>query len=102
VKKELKDPAMEEINKEIAIIKNELIGQEELQQAKNYLKGSILNTLTNPFAISEKLKNIHFYDLGIDFYDHLFDEIDEVDAEELRVLANEVLFDRPLSSVIVG
>lgn len=102
VKKELKDQALEEIDKEIVKIKSKLIGQKELQQAKNYLKGSILNTLTNPFAIADKLKNIFLYDLGDDFYDHLFDEIDEANAEELRALANEVLFDRPLSSVVVG
>jgi predicted Zn-dependent peptidase len=102
VKKELKDQALDEIGKEIAEIKSELIGQKELQQAKNYLKGSILNTLTNPFAITDKLKNIFLYDLGDDFYDHLFDDIDQVDAEELRALANDILFARPLSSAIVG
>jgi zinc protease len=102
VKKELKDQAVEEIDKEIVKIKSKLIGQKELQQAKNYLKGSIMNTLTNPFAIADKLKNIFLYDLGNDFYDRLFDDIDEADAEELRTLANEVLFDFPLSSVVVG
>ncbi len=102
VKKEFKDQTIDEISKEIERIKSEPIEKDELFQAKNYLKGSILNTLTNSFAISEKLKNVYLYNLGENFYDHLFDEIDRVQADELLQLANSHLFDRPLSSAMVG
>ena len=74
----------------------------QIYQAKNHLKGSILNTLTDSFSITEKLKNIYFYDLGDNFYDRLFDEIDRVNPDDLLDLAKNVLFNRPLSSVIVG
>lgn len=102
VKKENKDQAVEEIHNEIRKLKTELISKEELFQVKNYLKGSILNTLTTPFALTEKLKNIYFYNLDADFYTILFDQIDQTSSEELMDLANDLLFDRPLSSVIVG
>ena len=102
VKKEYKDQAVEEINKEIKKLKTELIGTEELFQVKNYLKGSMLNTLTTPFSLTEKLKNIYFYNLDVDFYEKLFDQIDQCSSEKLLNLANHVLFDQPLSSVIVG
>lgn len=102
VKKAFKDHALAEINNEIERITSEPIDIEELNRAKNYLKGSILNTLTNPFAITEKLKNIYFYSLGERFYDHLFYEIDRLQPDKLLQLANSHLFERPLSSVIVG
>ena len=102
VKKANKNQAVEEINSEIDTLKTELIGEEELFQVKNYLKGSMLNTLTTPFALTEKLKNIYFYDLGNDFYEKVFDKIDNTNNEELLELANSVLFNQPLSSVIVG
>jgi predicted Zn-dependent peptidase len=102
VKKETKDQTIEEILKEIEKIKSTPIGNKELIQAKNYLKGSILNTLTTPFALTEKLKNIYFYDLGVDFYDVLFDQIDAIQPNDLLHFANEHLFDQPLSSVVVG
>lgn len=102
VKKENKDEAVEEINYEIEKLKTELIGEEELFQVKNYLKGSIINTLTTPFSLTEKLKNIYFYNLDDDFYLHLFDQIDNTSSEKLLQLANDLLFDRPLSSIIVG
>jgi zinc protease len=102
VKKEFKDLVINEIEKEIEKIKTEPIGQDELNQAKNHLKGSILNTLTNPFAVTEKLKNIYFYDLRDDFYDHLFNEIDRLQSDELLDLSKNDLFNRPLSSATVG
>jgi predicted Zn-dependent peptidase len=102
VKKEFRDKTISEIEKEIEIISSKSIGKEELDQAKNHLKGSLLNTLTNPFAITEKLKNIYFYNLGDNFYDHLFDEIDRTQSDELLDLAKNTLFNQPLSSVVVG
>ncbi len=102
VNKEKKDLVIDEIHNEISKIKTEKIGEEELLQAKNYLKGSIVNSLTTPFALSEKLKNIYFYGLGMDFYDKLFDQIDEMTSEKLLYLANNLVFDQPFSSVIVG
>lgn len=102
VKKDKRDQVIEEINEEIETLKKNLISKEELTQVKNYLKGSILNSLTTPFSLTEKLKNIYLYDLDVDFYDQLFDAIDETNAEELMLLANNELFDQPLSSVVVG
>ncbi len=102
VKKENREQAIEEIGKEIGKLKTELIGNEELHQAKNHLKGSVLNSLTTPFAITEKIKNIQLYGVGMDFYTNLFDEIDSATAEELLSLANGQLFDAPLSTVVVG
>lgn len=102
VKKAFKQQTVDEINHEIERLKTELIGDDELYQVKNNLKGSMLNTLTTPFALTEKLKNIYFYSLEKDFYDRIFEQIDETSSEELLVLANELLFDQALSSIIVG
>lgn len=102
VKKETAQQTLEEIGKEIGRIKSEPIGKQELVQAKNHLKGSIINALTTPFALTEKLKNICLYKLEMDFYDKLFDRIDDTNSEDLMALANEQLFSQPLSSAVVG
>ena len=102
VKKENKDETVVEIHKEINRLKEELIGEEELLEVKNNLKGSILNTLTTPFALTDKLKNIYLYDLGQGYYEKIFDDIDGTSSQELMQLAIDVLFDQPLSTVIVG
>lgn len=102
VKKEFKQQTVDEINYEINRLKSELVSDDELYQVKNYLKGSILNTLTTPFSLTEKLKNIYFYDLEGDFYNMVFEQIDQTSSEDLLALANELLFYQALSSVIVG
>jgi len=102
VKKDKRESTLEEINHEIETLKNIIIAKDELRQAKNYLKGSILNSLTSPFAITEKLKNIFLYDLDVQFYDRLFDAIDTCDATELNHVANNLLFNEQLNSVVVG
>jgi zinc protease len=102
VKKEFREHTVEEILKEIEKLKTELISPNELYQVKNYLKGSMLNSMTSPFALTEKLKNIYLYDLKDDFYKKLFYQIDQTTSEDLLILANELLFDQPLSSIIIG
>lgn len=102
VKKEKRDVVVNEIHHEIEKISKEKIGSKELQQAKNHLKGSILNTLTTPFALTEKLKKIYFFDLGLDYYGKLFDKIDHTTSSQLMHLANEQLFNLPLSKAMVG
>jgi predicted Zn-dependent peptidase len=102
VKKDKRSKTIDEILREIESLKNLAIPEEELAQAKNYLKGSILNSLTTPFALTEKLKNILLYDLDEHFYDKLFNEIDATNADELMHLANSLLFDEQLNTIVVG
>ena len=102
VKKDKRSRTIEEIQSEIENLKKVIIQHDELEQAKNYLKGSILNSLTTPFALTEKLKNIFLYDLDEMFYERLFDTIDGTDAAELMQLANKLLFNEQLNTVVVG
>ena len=102
VNKDKRSRTIEEIEKEIDKLQQVPIPETELEQAKNYLRGSILNSLTTPFALTEKLKNIFLYDLDMQFYDRLFDKIDATGANELQLMANELLFGERLSRVVVG
>ena len=102
VKKENKDDTLNEIDKEIFKMKLEPVGNEELIKVKNYLKGSMANSLTSPFEITNKIKMLYLYDLNMDFYDNLFDEIDNTYEVDILRLANEILFDQKLSTVVVG
>ena len=102
VKKENRDDTLNEIDKEIIKIKQEPVGDEELRKVKNFLHGSMVNSLTSPFEIINKIKILYLYDLNMDFYDNLFDEIDNTDEVDILRLANEILFDQKLSAVVVG
>jgi len=102
VKKDSGEDTLREIQVETDRLKSELIPSHELDEARNHLKGSVLNSFTSPSAVADKLKNIQYYDLPDDYYSQLFDGIDAATPESLMQLANTVLFNTPLSRVAVG
>ena len=91
-----------EIEKEINILKNELIPEEELSLVKNYFVGSILGSLENIFSHADKFKGIYFYGLDYDFLDKQIATIKNISAEELRDLANKYLNFEDLNKVVAG
>ncbi|MBD3749320.1 MAG: insulinase family protein [Sphingobacteriales bacterium] len=91
-----------EIEKEIAILKTELIPNEELALVRNYLMGSLLGSLENAFSHADKFKNLYFYGLGYDYYDQYIQTIQNINAEELRALANKYWNFEDFYKVIVG
>jgi predicted Zn-dependent peptidase len=102
VKKEFARKTIEEIQSEIRKLQNEEMSQTELDTVKNYFKGAYLSSITTPFSIAEKFKNIHFYDLDYSFYDQLFDRIDDVSPEDISEMAAKYLDIDTMLEVIVG
>ncbi len=102
VKKEFTERAIEEIYKEIQVLRNEKVPDQELIKVKNYLKGNYLSSITTPFSIAEKFKNVHFYGLDYSFYDHLFEQIDQIGADDIMSMARQYLDPNEMSEVVVG
>jgi len=96
-----KDVAISEIKNEINLLCLKLIGVQELQNAKNHLLGSLQLEIANPFAVIEKIKTIHLYDLEEDFYDNLFHNILDLNESTLQMVANNYLADS-IIEVAVG
>lgn len=94
--------ALKEIYKEIEILKDELIGAEELSLVKNYMLGSMLGSLENVFSHADKFKNIHFFDLGYDYYQRYIAKVKSITAKELKDLANKYLNLDDFTEVVVG
>lgn len=92
----------EEIEKEINILKTELIPEEELKLVKNYFIGSVLGSLENIFSHADKFKNIYFYGLDYSHLDRQIQTIKDLTAEELRAFANKYLVFDDFIKVVVG
>ncbi len=87
--KDVCEAAVAEIYKEMAILRNELIGDEELLLVRNYLIGIILGDLDGPFHIISRWKNIILNNLDEQYFYTSVDTIKNISAEELRQLANK-------------
>jgi len=91
-----------EIEKEINLLKTDLVPAEELSLVRNYMLGSLLGSLENVFSHADKFKNLYFSGLDYEYYDRYTDVVKSITAGELLKLANEYLdFDR-FYKVIVG
>ena len=94
--------AITEIEKEIELLKTELISEEELSLVRNYMLGSLLGSLENVFSHADKFKNLYFAGLDYDYYDKYVDAVKTVTAIRLKELANEYLDFDEFYKVIVG
>lgn len=93
--------ALTEIYKEINILKNELVAEEELSLVRNYMLGSFLGSLENAFSHADKFKGILFYGLDYDYYNRFFETVRTITPQQLQHLANKYLAD-DFFEVVVG
>jgi predicted Zn-dependent peptidase len=94
--------AVIEIEKEINILKTELVPDEELSLVRNYMLGSLLGSLENIFSHADKFKNIHFSGLDYEYYERYTHVVKTISSEEILQIANKYLDAGKFYKVIVG
>jgi predicted Zn-dependent peptidase len=83
------EATIQEVYKEMTILCNELVKEEELLLVKNYMLGSTLGDLDGPFHIIGKWKNIILNGLPETYFYDAVTAIKSVSAKELQELANK-------------
>jgi len=94
--------ALTEIEKEIDILKTDLVSDAELDLVRNYMLGSMLGSLENAFSHADKFKSIFFSGLDYAYYDRYIETVKTIEASTLRTLANTYLNTADFTKVIVG
>ncbi len=94
--------AVEEIYKEMKMLREKLVPEEELNTVRSYMLGGFLRSIDGPFALADKFKAIMEYGLGYDYYDRFLETIKTVTAKELRDLANKYLQEEGMTELVVG
>lgn len=89
--KEVCAPAIVEVYKEMDLLREELIDEEELQMARNFAIGTILGDLDGPFHVASRWKNILLNGLDGRYFDEGVRIIKTIGPEELRELARKYL-----------
>ncbi|WP_411275109.1 M16 family metallopeptidase [Daejeonella sp.] len=95
-------PALDEIHKEIEILKTETVSEQELDLVRNYMLGSMLGGLENAMSHADKFKNIYFSGLGYEYYQNYIQTVRTISALELQALANKYLDWNGMEKVVVG
>ena len=90
-KKEFKEAIIEEIKKEITLLQNEKISEEELNGFKQYFLGNMLATFSNVFSDMEHSVTVKMLSLEEDYYQKLFETIKKISGEEINHIAKKYL-----------
>jgi predicted Zn-dependent peptidase len=89
--KDVCEAAISEVYKEMAILRDELVDEEELLLVRNYMLGGILGDLDGPFQIISRWKNIVLNGLTEQYFYDTIKTIKTISAEEIKELANKYL-----------
>jgi len=99
---ELIEPTIDEIHKEINILKNDPVDEKELIMVKNYILGQSLNLIDGPFATAQLIKSLYIKNLDTEDFQKNIRTIKNMTSESVKKLANKYLDINNFSYVIVG
>jgi len=99
--KDVSEVTVEEVYKEMKLLREELVGDEELLLVRNYLIGTILGDLDGPFQIMGRWKNLILNNLDEKYFYDSIQTIKTISAEELRELAKKYLNPQDFYELIV-
>lgn len=102
VKKEYAEDTLGEIHKEFKRLRNEPVEKDELDMVRNYLMGNFLSSIETSFSLADKFKNIYFFNLGYEYYDHYLESLHSISAGRIMEIANKYLDEEAFRLVMVG
>ncbi len=99
--KDVCEATIEEVYKEMKLLREELVDEEELLLVRNYLIGTILGDLDGPFQIMGRWKNLILNNLDENYFYNSVQTIKTISAEEIRDLAKKYLNPEDFYELIV-
>jgi predicted Zn-dependent peptidase len=94
--------AAAEIYKEIDLLRNNLVPDEELNLVKSYMLGKFLRSVDGAFAMGDMFMSVMETGLDMSFYNRYTEVIRSITALELRDLAQRHLDPATFHELIVG
>jgi zinc protease len=95
------EAAIAEVYKEMELLCNEPVDEEELLLVRNYMMGIILGDLDGPFQIINRWKNIVLNNLDEAYFYNSIDTIKTISAVQLQTLAQEYLQPKAFCELVV-
>ncbi|MEM6723766.1 MAG: pitrilysin family protein [Bacteroidota bacterium] len=99
---EVTEATLQEIYKEIRLLRDTLIPQSEIDRVRNYLTGMLLTSLDGPFNMADVLKTLVLEDLDKAYIDNLLATLRTIQPQTLQDLAQKYLREEDLYEVVVG
>lgn len=89
--REVSDATISEVYKEMQLLREEPVDDEELQMIRNFMIGTVLGDLDGPFQVIARWKSLLLNGLDENYFYRGIETIRTVKADELQELANKYL-----------
>ena len=99
--KDVCENTIEEVYKEMKLLREKPVKEDELLLVRNYLIGTILGDLDGPFQIMGRWKNLVLNNLGEDYFYDSVETIKTISAEEVKNLAKKYLVPEDFYELVV-
>ena len=96
------DAIITEVYKEMEILQNDLVSEEELNMVKNYMLGDFCRSYEGPFSLSDAWIYVQTAGLDDEFFTRSLESIQHVTCEEIRTLAQRYFCKENLIEVVAG
>lgn len=94
--------ALTEIQKELKILQDELVSEEELSIVKNYMLGQLLKSADGPYAMTDLFLSAELQDKDLEFYNQAIAVIQSISPKRIQELAKQYLNWEDMSVVVAG
>jgi predicted Zn-dependent peptidase len=88
---EVSHAALDEIYKEVNLLREKPIESDELEAVRAYLQGIYLSNFDGAFALADRFKDVHFFGLDYSYYDHYISTVQSIQPDALQALAVKYL-----------
>jgi len=92
---------IEEVYKEMGILRNELVKMDELNLVKNYMLGSLLGDVDGPFQIIGRWKSYILNGLTEEYFYNTIKTVRAIQPEQIKDLANKYLKEEDFYELVV-
>jgi predicted Zn-dependent peptidase len=99
--KDVCEATIQEVYKEMDLLKTEMVDDEELLLVKNFMMGSNLGDLDGPFQIINRWKTLILNNLDENYFYDSMNTIKNITAEEIKDLANKYLLPEEFYELVV-
>lgn len=99
--KDVCEAAIDEVYKEMKILREKVVDEEELLLIKNYMMGINLGDVDGPLHVISRWKDIILNNLDENYFDEYINTIKNISAGELKELANKYLLPEEFFELVV-
>jgi zinc protease len=91
-----------EIEKEIQLLKTELVNAAEIEILRNYLIGQLFTKFSSPFDLIDQFKGVYYAGLDFSFYENRFNYLKKFTASDLLTIGERYFSSADRVKVRVG